>query len=243
MSNTLCLDIGNTYVKWAVFDSDGNILANHRQKQLSSNGLRRLVTRYSISHCMLSTTRDLSEEWLSDFNNYQNFLKLDVTTPIPIANNYKTPKTLGKDRIAAAVAAHSLSKSETIIVIDAGTCITLDIVSQGSFLGGNISPGIYMRSMAMHKYTDKLPLVPVGLPAEIYGVDTYTALQNGAVRGTILEVHAFIESVKAEYGTADIFITGGDGTFLSENLNYQIFADPFLVPKGLFTIYNYQKKY
>lgn len=242
MGNILCLDIGNTFVKWAVFNTKGEVLATHRQKQLSINGLSRLVRRHNISGSMLSTTRDLSTSWLQSYSAKTDFLILDTSTPIPIANQYKTPKTLGKDRVAAAVAAHDLSRAETIIVIDAGTCITLDIVSQDCFIGGNISPGIYMRSMAMHKYTDKLPLVPVSLPAELYGVDTYTALQNGAVRGTILEVHAFIERVKAKYRRVDIFITGGDGTFLSENLNYQIFADPLLVLKGLFTIYKYQKK-
>ena len=76
-------------------------------------------------------------------SNLRNFVFLDETVSLPIKVQYKTPKTLGKDRLAAAVGANYLQPGKDLLVIDAGTAITYELIdASGSYLGGNISPGM-----------------------------------------------------------------------------------------------------
>src|SRR5690625_8045598 len=78
----------------------------------------------------------------------------------PFKISYKTPGTLGQDRLAAVSAVFSLYKKQNVLVIDAGTCITYDFLSSsGEYVGGNFSPGFQMGRAALHYYTEKLQRV------------------------------------------------------------------------------------
>jgi type III pantothenate kinase len=77
-----------------------------------------------------------------------------------INNHYKTPKTLGPDRLAAVIGANHLYPHTSNIIIGGGTTITYDYVDAGAnYFGGSISPGLKMRYKALNYYTGALPLI------------------------------------------------------------------------------------
>ncbi len=161
------------------------------------------------------------------------YTRLDANTPLPIQNKYRTPKTLGKDRLAAVVGAYHLFPGESSLVIDAGTCITYDIIdAAGNFLGGNIVPGMKMRWKAMHHFTAKLPLVDKKRSPDI-GKDTISALVTGGSLGTTLEMDGWIQYFSQEYDVINTILTGGDGEYFAKRLKSKIFANPNLVLVGL----------
>ena len=164
-------------------------------------------------------------------------------TPLPIEIIYKTPETLGRDRIASACGAHHLYKDKNCLIVDAGTCITTDLVtSKGKFLGGNISPGIRMRLTAMHEKTARLPLVELAFPEIPFGDSTQHAMQNGACLGAIMEIEGILSRAKDAYGDVSVVITGGDADLLATRLECQIFVEPELVIQGLFQILSFNVK-
>ena len=89
-------------------------------------------------------------------------LRVNAACPLPITIDYLTPDTLGADRIAAAVGAYKLANGKPCVVIDAGTCITVDLVDENAtFCGGAIMPGLDMNFRALHTFTANLPLLSV----------------------------------------------------------------------------------
>ena len=79
---------------------------------------------------------------------------------MPIRNVYRTPQTLGRDRLAAAVGATVLFPGRNVLIVDFGTAVTIDLVTaDATYRGGCISPGVQLRFGALHDHTAALPLV------------------------------------------------------------------------------------
>lgn len=178
-------------------------------------------------------------------NNFEYFLELDHTTALPIENLYETPETLGKDRLAAAVGANELFPDQNLLIIDAGTAVTYDIVSANNqFLGGNISPGLEMRFKALNQYTGRLPLVTPGENYRQFGRNTVEAIRAGVQNGMIFEIEQTIEFFNRNYQNLQIIMTGGDSYFFEKKLNYSIFVHFNLTLIGLNRIleHNAEKK-
>ena len=229
----LCIDFGNTNVKASVYDA-GLEHYYYKDQELRIEKVDEICELYSIDRAIVSSTRNLNDEWIQHLSSKVHLMILDEKTKLPIKNGYESPKTLGKDRIAAVVGARALYPNKNCVVIDAGTCITMDFIdAEGLYHGGNISPGIYMRRQAMHDFTDKLPLVDFQYPTSFIGVSTTTALQNGILRGTIYELDSFIQSIIDKFGPTNVILTGGDTKFFEEHLKFTIFASPNLVLVGL----------
>jgi len=159
---------------------------------------------------------------------------------LPITIVYPTPHTLGRDRIAAACGANALFPDKNCLIIDAGTCITMDmILKSGTYLGGNIAPGLTMRLKSMHEYTSKLPLAEIGWPSLTFGDSTFHALQNGACLGALMEIEGILKRSLDAFGSVFVVMTGGDSAFLAQRLESEIFLEPELVNKGLFKILSF----
>ena len=149
---------------------------------------------------------------------------------MPIEISYKTPETLGRDRICVAIAANSMYPNEGNLVIDLGTCITYDWVDpKGTFLGGNISPGIEMRLEAMHEKTAALPKAEINYDLDLVGTSTISALQHGAVMGTICEIESFIERSEEKYKDLVVLLTGGNAADVSKLLKKNHIVEPELL--------------
>lgn len=168
------------------------------------------------------------------------WLQLTGQTPVPIANQYGTPGTLGVDRLAAAVGAAHFFPERNCLVVDAGTCITYDMVSaEGAFEGGNISPGLHMRYQALHTFTGKLPaLSGLELPVRP-GKNTQDAITGGVLYGALAEVESIIKHYQSQYKPLTVILCGGDAPFFESTVKARIFVIPELVLIGLNRILEY----
>lgn len=236
----LIIDIGNTAAKLAVFEQ-GEIQEIVRCSNQSLEGLASLCNRYPIRKGILASVISISEEVRQQLSQLPfPILEFTYQTPIPIRNLYQTPQTLGMDRLAAVVEAFCQKPDSPALVIDAGTCITYDFLDeQGQYLGGNISPGMEMRFKALHTFTDKLPHIDASGDIPAYGNSTETAIRAGVIRGIEHEISGYIRQLQKNYPTLLVFLTGGNGFSFDTNLKSGIFADSFLVLKGLNRILEY----
>lgn len=160
---------------------------------------------------------------------------LDCDTPMPMKLRYGVPRTLGADRIAAAVGALAACPGTDVLVVDAGTCVTYDWVSaSGVFMGGNIGPGVEMQLEAMHRHTARLPQVTLA-PAsgDTFGHDTSTALSLGVALGIAGQAVMCLESLPRP---RVCLLTGGDARELSAYLTIPHTVAPGLLMDGLETI-------
>lgn len=230
----LAIDIGNSRTKAGVF-ANGQLLSFWVGEPAREQEIFELATNHGVQNVILSTVgKDLSADMEQKFSDLFRFIRLDATTPLPFENRYKTPHTLGKDRLAAVAGAQALFPGQACLVVDAGTCITLDVLSAtGAYLGGNIAPGIPMRLRAMHEFTQRLPLVDMGPLTGLLGDSTHTALRNGAQLGAALEIEAMAQRLCTEMNEIIIVLTGGDAVRLAESLKNEIFVQPNLVLIGL----------
>ncbi len=157
----------------------------------------------------------------------------------PLEIDVRAPECVGTDRLAAAVAANKLRSPQLpAIVVDAGTAITVDVVtSDGVFRGGAILPGIQTAAAALAHATDALPLVEhsdlSAAPAPI-GKSTQEAIRSGIVWGCVGAIRELITQMSATLTDApEIFCTGGDGMHLARLIGREIKFDPNLVLRGI----------
>ncbi len=232
----LIVDIGNTRIKAALF-GEGNLLWESvfddlKQAQVSFKSLH-------FEHCLISSVR-WSEEELQNAFDFE-FLFLNHETKLPIINRYGSPKTLGLDRIAAAVGAWSKSDNQPALAIDLGSCITYELVTAaGEYLGGAISPGLAMRAKAMNQFTARLPLVELKpIPEELYGKNTVQCMQIGVWAGVSHEIKGQIQSYQQEFPQIKVFVCGGDAQSFDSLVKDHIFVVPNLVLFGLNSILNH----
>jgi type III pantothenate kinase len=232
----LTIDIGNTRMKAAVYSAEGHLLEEIATSDNSLTSLQSLKSRHQPQHAIVSTTGE--KNWsVNDLDVRGQKIELSHQTKMPVKLVYKTPETLGRDRIASACGAFAKFPGQTCLVISAGTCMTLDVVlDTGIFIGGNIAPGLQMRLQSMHAYTAKLPLAEPGWPELEFGDSTIHALQNGACLGMIMEIEGTFQRAKNAFGEVTIVMTGGDAAFLAGHLESQIFVAPDLVTHGLYKI-------
>jgi type III pantothenate kinase len=163
---------------------------------------------------------------------------LNEGTPLPVRLKYTTRSTLGKDRIAAVAGAAGMWKGTPVLVVDAGTCMTLDLLGpDGTWEGGNISPGLRMRLRAMHEFTGRLPFSgPDQITREVMGTSTLSALANGAAWGMVSEIEGYFDRYRDVYNELKVVLTGGDAPILADLTKTEIFVEPNLVLTGLHEI-------
>lgn len=231
----LIIDIGNTSVKLAVF-IDSNIQESVRLKTLHVKDIESIKKRFpDLQYSILSTVSDINKDVIPFLSgNFEYFVSLDTSTPLPIENLYKTKETLGKDRIAAAVGANNIFPNRNVLVIDTGTALTMDFIrSDNRFVGGNISPGLNMRFKALHHFTKNLPLLSETDTFDQLGNSTENAIISGVQQGMIFEIDGYINHLKLKYPDLTIILTGGDSNFFEKKLKNSIFVNPDLTLIGL----------
>ena len=232
----LIIDIGNTLVKYAIFSSD-EIVIIYKKNDVEISFMQELIQKHNVNDVIISSVRDKVD---GDFGI--KTLYLNHLTPLPITINYETPETLGNDRIANIVAASVLYPNKNILIIDAGTCITIDFIDQNKeYQGGRISPGIEMRYKSLHKYTSNLPKLTISNTAQQIGKDTNSSIVSGVEKGVVAEIETIIDDFKNENEDLFVILTGGDTFFFENTLKNSIFADQNLVLKGLNEILKYNE--
>ena len=236
----LIIDIGNTVAKLVAFDGDEPV-EEVRTSNESLAALGAFAAKYAFTHGIVGAVREITpqaEERLQAL--HIPLLRFTSSTPVPITNRYRTPQTLGSDRLAAAVGARSLKPGKDLLIIDAGTCVTYEVIDAlGNYWGGNIAPGMHMRLRALHEFTAKLPLVEAEGAVPGMGYDTDKAIRSGVLRGMKYEIEGYIRSMRAKYPKLLVFLTGGDKINFDTTIKSIIFADKFSVPRGLNKILDY----
>lgn len=234
----LVIDIGNTKSKLGIFEGEDLIFqVSHHELTLSY--LNELLTNHSVKNIIYSTVAGMKAE-IQEFLHQHHAMMLSTKLSLPFDNQYHTPHTLGRDRIAVVAAAVHLFPTKNCIIIDAGTCITYDwLMANQSYLGGNISPGLEMRLKAMHTFTNALPLSPLQWDGNTIGKSTEGALQNGALWGSVLEMEGIIDWSKSKWKDINVILTGGNADFFANHMKSKIFAIPNLVLIGLNKILDY----
>ena len=236
----LCIDIGNSSTKTGIFEGD-NLIQYHVFDNLNSNDIEKIYSQHEINFCIISSVVDTRKE-ITDLLNLKNekFIEFNQNTPIPVKNNYLTPETLGKDRLAAVVGASFLKPDSNLLVIDAGTAITYDFIDdQHVYWGGNIAPGIELRLRALHEFTNRLPYIKIKKDSVLLGNNTTSAINSGVLNGIVFEIDGYINSLKEKYPDLSTFLTGGSIIYIDTMLKNTIFAENFLVLIGLNRILNY----
>jgi len=237
----LILDFGNTFQKCALVDEGGISVTSFENITLSD--LRKFAEGREIDSVILSSVINFDNRiktWLAE---KFFFVELTETTRIPVANKYKTPETLGKDRLAAAIGAWSLFKGNNVLSVDCGTAIKYDLVTAGGeYLGGGISPGLWLRFKALHTFTDKLPLVSYEFQPALIGDDTESSMKSGVINGALAEIDGIINRYKNRFDDLKVVLTGGEMKYFEKSIKSNIFADSNLVIKGLNEILKFNEE-
>ena len=240
----LIIDRGNTLYKTAVFDGS-DLKAVEAFKELSVSDLEKIFSKQRISKTILCSVGGKFEEDLIQYlkaNTDCYSMDDDLTLPMSLA--YKTPDTLGKDRIASVVGALSCAKGRSVIVIDAGSCLCVDYADGNSvYRGGSISPGIGMKYKALHTFTANLPLLDLDeTNFGFCGSRTDECIHSGVINGTLFEINGFIEKYTENDETVEVFLTGGYADFIAGRLNREVIVDKHIVLKGLNVILDINAK-
>lgn len=240
MGYNLTIDQGNSAAKIVIWHND-EFVAESLHKHLTAQETIIIAKKYNICSAIYCSVAESGNDIIKALRENINGKVIELTyqTPIPIAIDYATPATLGRDRIAAAVGAYMTHYGKTVLVIDLGTAITYDVVSaDGHFIGGNIAPGMKMRLDALHHFTARLPQIDILGEIPLWGIDTDTALRSGAIHGIIGEINYYKSTLPND---TSVVLTGGSAATIQPVLKFDTEIDPHLVNKGLNCILNYNE--
>jgi type III pantothenate kinase len=177
-------------------------------------------------------------DWLGE-NRPAEAITLLTAGDLPLEVALERPDMVGVDRLLDALAANRLRQpGRPAIVVDAGTAITVDLVSaQGAFLGGAILPGIAMSARAMHAFTDLLPLIDTSELATAppsLGTATVSAMRSGLFWGAVGAIRELAARlVPSPADPPHVFLTGGAGPAVAELLGENARHIPHLTLAGI----------
>lgn len=236
MHTSLCFDFGNTRLKCAVFSGkelkEVLVLQNDEPDTVAA-----ILDQYEPKKAILSSVIKHHSDLESLLTERTDFHKLGHTSKLPFTTPVGKPETIGADRLAICAAAVDLFPNQHNLAIGLGTCITYNYINKShEFLGGSISPGMTMRFRAMHEQTALLPMVEPDHHFPLIGFDTKTNLQSGVIMGMAKEIDGIIDAYALKFNNFNVLLTGGDMAFFVPHLKNRIFADPYLIFKGLYAI-------
>ena len=215
----LVVDIGNNFFKLGIFENSNLVFSFFDKNDKIDVEIEKIIRSYSkITSALISNVSSIK---INDILNKLNIkiYELDSTFIFPFKLNYKTPESLGNDRLALAAAATILFPNSNNLVIDAGTCITIDFIDNNNrFMGGSISPGVKMRYDSLNHYTANLPLLKNENNFNYPGDSTNASIHAGIIGGVSNEINGFIKQINSRNDKVNVILTGGDAKILSKTL-------------------------
>jgi type III pantothenate kinase len=236
MMRTLCLDLGNTRLKAALFE-DGLLKESHVLENDGVEQVREILQSSKPERSILSSVIHHAPELEILLERHTAFHKLNHLSKLNFSIPVGKPETVGADRLALSAAMVHFFPGKNNLVIGLGSCITYNFINKyNQFLGGSISPGMEMRFNSLHDYTALLPVVKKEWEFPLVGYDTKTNILSGVVMGMAKEIEGIVEEYTKKYSNFNVVLTGGDCTYFERLLKNRIFADPDLLYKGLYAI-------
>jgi type III pantothenate kinase len=240
----LTVDIGNTRIKSAVFESDRLIETAVFSNEDFKSAIKNILSKFEkITVLVVASVGKHEKDAFESFSDRIKIYFISRENAFPFQNNYATPNTLGIDRMVLSAGAVLQFPKQNRLVIDAGTCVTYDFVDENDvYQGGAIAPGVRLRYESMHNYTAKLPLLTIEEPEHVIGNSTHQSLHSGVINGLTFEIEGYIETLKGQNENFIIILTGGDANFLAKRLKNTIFANSNFLLESLNSLYQYQIK-
>lgn len=254
----LCIDIGNTNVKFGIFQKE-NLVASFRitSKRNSTADEYGVLVRDLLSSAQLKS-KDLNGIIMSSVIPQLNYTMEHMCEqylgkkPITVAPGLKTginlkvdsPKEVGADRIVNSVAAYKKYGGEkTVICIDFGTATTINVITpKGELIGGVIAPGIKTALDSLVNGTAKLPNIELEYPNKVVCKDTITNMQAGLLYGFAGLVEYLVKKTKKEVGKPCVVVaTGGLGEIIAQEAKCIDYTDRTLTLEGLRMLYELNK--
>lgn len=243
--NTLLIDNSNGRTKFAIAE-DGRLAPDVRllpTAELAEASVSALLQGWHFNRVALCSVvphaADVLTRCLSLKAPVQRISAALADLPVDFAT-YPASATLGADRVANVVAAAALFPGKPLIVIDAGTATTLDVVlpvaagGRPRYIGGSIAPGLGTLVGALHHATAQLPSIPLSLPEHAVGRNTAEAMRSGCVLGYRGLLRELITAAETECGTPMTLVaTGGDAPLLAQLLPEIACVDPLLTLRGI----------
>lgn len=223
----LCLDVGNSQVFGGVFNSGELIFQFRRTSQLRStsdelgvffrsvlreNEVRPEALTEIVICCvvpdLLYSLRACAQKY---FGIEPLVLRPGVKTGLKI--QYRDPKEVGADRIAAAVGAIKLFPARNLIVADFGTATTVCAISKDKvFLGGNILPGVRLSMEALEMRTAQLPSVEIKPVRTALGTSTVESIQSGLYWSNVGMLKEIVAKItEQEFSSEEPLVVGTGG--------------------------------
>ncbi|HAQ65049.1 MAG TPA: pantothenate kinase [Bacteroidales bacterium] len=233
----LVIDIGNTRVKLALFEKE-IMVAFAQNEELTIGWLEDFINTYvngtSSFTTIISSVAEEPDSIVKWLETQGKVIHLSQNIKVPLDIQYKSPETLGSDRLAGAVAAWNHYGPGNILVFQAGSCLTHEFLSkEGGFMGGAISPGMGMRFKSLHTFTSRLPLISHQEIRLLTGRTTEESILSGVINGMAAEIDGTINCYRDKYVELKVILTGGDLNYFDKRLKNSIFAHPNLVLDGL----------
>jgi len=242
----LIIDIGNTGIKLAVFDNNDSLI--HFQRTNQDNiieKLKNIVQKFPVTDVIISQVGypvPGLNEYLS--NHQIDYRYLSTKLKLPFKIHYKSPESIGADRLGLVAGAVYKKPQGHKLIIDAGTCVTYDFIDKdNNYYGGAISPGLKLRFKSLHDYTANLPLLqPDEKNTPLIGNDTESSIQSGVINGLVGEIEGFIVKYNLNFPDLTVYLTGGHEKLLDRYIKNKIFvSSKFLLVEGLNFILNLNK--
>jgi type III pantothenate kinase len=255
--NLLVIDVGNTNTVLGVFEGK-DLRAQWRLKTDKSqtadeygiltrnlfmlDGVQVEQIRGIMAASVVPTLNGVLEEMASKYFHLKP-LFLTPGTRTGMAIHYDNPQEVGADRIADAVAAFE-KYGGPCIVLDFGTAITFDVVSEkGEYLGGAIAPGLGISADALFEHAAKLPRVEFREPQHVIGTNTVASMQSGLFYGAVGLVDGILDRLCQVLGRkTPVVATGGQASLVAGASKYKPPVEPWLTLEGLRIIYERNKK-
>lgn len=235
----LAIDVGNTHSKYAFFE-ENQLIESGKIGGLTDFGSFLSKRSPDFDQAIICSVRYSKEELQVFYPKGKKVIYLDYQTPVPVAVTYKTPHTLGMDRLAAVIGGNVLFSGKGVMVIDIGTCITYDYINRdGVYEGGVISPGIELRYKAMHEHTARLPLLDDREDEGLIGQSTHAAMKSGVINGITGEIEYMISQFLLKSPDLKVIITGGGAKIFETKVKADIFVTLEIVLVGLNRVLDY----
>ena len=234
------LDIGNTNVKAAIFNDANLVIKKVVSLGDLGNIIDQMIKEYAPTHIIASSVSVTKEELTVLIDERAKWFLFDNSCSLPISVEYQSVETLGSDRLAGLMGVYQEYPKKNVLVIDAGTCITYDLLTYDNrYFGGAISPGLSMRYKSLNKFTKNLPELSSKSQPSLIGQTTEDSMHSGVVKGIEYEMGGVINAYKERFGNLIVVLTGGDSKDFVAEVKNTTFADQNLVLIGLNKILDY----